>query len=142
MSNVASKTRQQGWSAAEAFVGVMTLAAVHDVQEAEHRMRAVHEFAERSPFLSEHKKHGLLSLRSEVAKRIDAAGCDALEEACAALPAEMRASTYAACVDVLSANGALPAKDRVLVDRLRAILQIEVGLAQQIEKVLLLKNRF
>jgi hypothetical protein len=135
-------SHQRDWSAADAFLGVMTLVAVQDVRTAETRMRAVHEFAERSPFLRKYGEQGLPHLQSNVVKCIDAAGCHALERACSALPAEMRESVYAACLDILAASGVLSDQDRVLTNRLRVLLQIEPVLARQIETVLLLKNRF
>ena len=133
---------QRDWSAADAFLGVMTLVAVQDIRTAETRMRAVHEFAGRSPFLRKCSDKGLPHLQSGVVKRIDAAGCHALEQACVALPAEMRESVYAACIDILGASGLLSDQDRILANRLRVLLKMEPVLAQQIETVLLLKNRF
>jgi hypothetical protein len=135
-----------GWSAHEAFLGVPTMIAVCDGQHAARRLRAVHDFAARSPFLATLGEQGLVQLHADVVKRIGEAkqqgGCDALEQACAILPSEMQASVYAACVDILGAYGNLSEADRGVLDRLRNLLNIDAGLALQIETVLLLKNRF
>ena len=140
------QVNRSDWSAQEAFLGILTLVAVCDGQRAAKRLCAVHDFAERSPFLTALGEKRLVQLHGDVVKRIGEAKCDAerdvLEEACANLPAEMRPSIYAACVDILGADGILNTQERELLDRLQNLLLIEPASASQIETVILLKNRF
>lgn len=136
------KREHAHWSDQEAFLGVMTLMAVWEAHGATSRLRAVHAFAERSPFLSALGEKGLVQLHDDVVKRMGEAECDALEQACAQLPSDMGASVYAACVDVLGAPGTLSDVDRGMLERLRALLSVDAALARQIETVLLLKNRY
>ncbi len=88
----------------------------------------------------------LVQLHADVVARIGEAKCDtqcdALEQACRTLPADMRPSTYGACVDILGADGTLPVAEREFLNRLQRVLCMGPDLALQIENVLLLKNRF
>jgi hypothetical protein len=135
-------TQAPKWTAFEAFLGVLTIVAVSSVGEAANRLRTLHGFAQRSPFLQILSEQGLVRLHVDVAERIYEAGCNALEQACAFLPEEMRSSTYAACFDLLSEKGELSGPDRAMASRLRALLRIDDALAPQIASVMLLKNRF
>jgi hypothetical protein len=130
------------WTAFEAFLGVLTIVAVSDVGQAVNRLHALHAFAQRSPFLQVLGEQGLVRLHGDVAHRIDEAGCNALQQACVFLPEEMRASTYAACFDLLAEKGDLSEPDRVLASRLRGLLRLDDGQAKTIASVLLLKNQF
>lgn len=139
---VEAKAARAHWSAEEAFLGILTLAAVCDGQKASRRLCAVHDFAERSPFLAALGERALIQLQGDVVKRIGEAKSDPLEQACGVLPAEMRPSIYAACVDILCADGLVADRERELLDRLQKLLVIDSVSASQIEAVILLKNRF
>ena len=139
---VIHSTAQGAWSVPEAFLGVLTLAGVWDGQHASARLAAVHAFAKRSPFLATLGEAGLNQLQEKVVERIGESSGDPLSRACAALPREMGASIYAACVDILASTGELSESDRTLMAELRSLLRIEAGLAEQIETVAQLKNRY
>ena len=130
------------WSAHEAFLGILTLVAVWDGHKATSRLRGVRAFAERSPFLSALGEKRQIQLQSDVVMRMGECEGEALDQVCAILPPEMHASMYAACADILGAAGVFSKDDRALLDQLRTLLGIEPQQAEEIEAVLLLKNRF
>lgn len=144
MNAIASQMRPRGahWNVPEAFVGVLTIVAVSNTKDAAPRLRAVHAFVQRSPFLAGLGEQGLVQIHADAVNRIAEAGGAALEQACAVLPSQMRSSMYAACFDILARSGVLSARDRELANLLAGLLHIEAGLAQNIENVLLVKNRF
>ncbi len=94
------------------------------------------------PFLRRLGERGLIELQAKVVERIGAADGDALVQACAALPAEMGASVYAHCLDVIASSGALSECDRPLLADIRSFLDIGHELAEKIETVIHLKNRY
>lgn len=130
------------WTQAEAFLGLLTLVAVCDGQKAANRLETVHALAKRSPFLKPLGEKGVIRLHSDVVERIGAAGPNAFEEACAALPAHMRESLYAQCMDVLAMTAPPSTEDQNLVSELRRLLSIEATRAQEIESVIFLKNQY
>jgi hypothetical protein len=144
MNAIASQMRPQGahWTLPEAFVAIPTIVAVSNTKESAMRLRAVHAFVQRSPFLAGLGEQGLVQIHADAVNRIAEGGGNALEQACTALPSQMRSSMYAACFDILCRGGVLSPRDRELANLLAELLHIEAGLAQNIENVLLVKNRF
>jgi tellurite resistance protein len=69
-------------------------------------------------------------------------GLPAVLTACAeAIPAELRATTFALAIDLTLADGRLGSRENTLIDQLQQALRIEDDLARKIIEVLLIKNR-
>jgi uncharacterized tellurite resistance protein B-like protein len=65
-----------------------------------------------------------------------------LDEACAALPADMRLSVFGHCVDLILADGNLVQLEADFLNRITGLLELKPDEARQIMEVLLIKNRF
>lgn len=137
-----SSPKSQAWSAPEALLGILTTIAVWDGQRAARRLALVHAFAKQSTFLHPLGEAGLIALQTKVVERIGAAHGDALAQACAALPPEMGPSVYAQCLDVVASIGPLSECDRAIMAELRSLLSVDPPLAEKVETVILLKNRY
>ena len=69
-------------------------------------------------------------------------GLAAVLAACApAIPADLRATTFALATDLALSDGRLASRENTLIDQLQHALQIEGDLARKIVEVLLIKNR-
>jgi uncharacterized tellurite resistance protein B-like protein len=65
-----------------------------------------------------------------------------LEEACSALPSDMRLSVFAHCVDIILSDGNLVAVEADFLNRITTMLELQAEDAKRVMEVLLIKNRF
>jgi len=65
-----------------------------------------------------------------------------LEEACTALPSDMRLPVFSHCVDIILSDGNLAPIEADFLNRITAMLGLEAADAKQVMEVLLIKNRF
>ena len=65
-----------------------------------------------------------------------------LEEACTALPGDMRLPVFAHCVDIILSDGNLAPVEADYLNRITAMLDLAADDAKRVMEVLLIKNRF
>jgi uncharacterized tellurite resistance protein B-like protein len=69
-------------------------------------------------------------------------GLPAIFTGCAkAIPADLRATTFALATDLALADGRIGDKEKAFIDELQVVLQIDEATAVKIVEVLLIKNR-
>ena len=83
----------------------------------------------------------LASANQTISKRL-AERKNGLEEACTALPADMRLPVFAHCVDIILSDGALVPVEADFLNRISGLLELKPEEAKRIMEVMLIKNRF
>ena len=130
----------QSMSQSEAFVAVLLLVAVSDIQKHSLRLRGVAAYVRRSPNLRPLGDQGRAALHCTAARHLG--GEDALAKACAAVPAAMAPSLYAQALDLIIEADAPSAEDEALMARLAGLLHIGRSQASRIREIIALKNRY
>lgn len=128
------------WSQHEAFLAVLLLVAVSDVQKHVPRLRTVDGYVRRSPFLRPLGEQGRAALHSSAARHLGAE--DPLAQACAAIDPATAASLYAHTLDILIDDEPLCAREEALIARLGALLHLDAVEAAHIREVIALKNKY
>jgi uncharacterized tellurite resistance protein B-like protein len=65
-----------------------------------------------------------------------------LEEACKSLPADMRLTVFAHCVDIVLSDGTLAGVEADFLNQITALLGLEAEEAKRVMEILLIKNRY
>lgn len=130
----------QPWSQPEAFLGVLLLVAVSDVQKHGSRLRAVEEYARRSPFLRPLGEQGRAALHCSAARHLGIE--DALAKACATVAPAMAPSLYAQALDLILEAEAPSAQEEALMARLATLLHVDAAASAQIRAIITLKNKY
>jgi hypothetical protein len=128
------------WSQPEAFLGVLLLVAVSDVQKHTTRLRAVEEYARRSPLLRPLGEKGRSALHCSAAHHLGAE--DALTQACAVVAPAMGPSLYAQALDLIIEAEAPSVQEEALMARLAALLHVDAVTAARIREIITLKNKY
>jgi tellurite resistance protein len=129
-------------SRADAVVAVLVgCAAVDGVLRAEEAGR-LNEVLTSSRWILESGLEATAGVTTRALNLITDHGLPAVLTACAeAIPAELRATTFALATDLALADGRLGIRENTLIDQLQRALRIDDGLARKIIEVLLIKNR-
>jgi tellurite resistance protein len=129
-------------SRSDAVVAVLVgCAAVDGVLRAEEAGR-LNEVLTSSRWILESGLEATAGVTTRALNLITDHGLPAVLAACAdAIPAELRATTFALAMDLALADGRLGSRENTLIDQLQRALQIDDDLARQIIEVLLIKNR-
>ncbi len=130
----------QLWSQPEAFLGVLLLVAVSDVQKHGSRLRAVEEYVRRSPFLRPLGEQGRAALHCSAARHLSVA--DALEQACAIVSPAMAPSLFAQALDLIIEAEPPSTQEEALMARLAVLLRIDAVAALRIREIITLKNKY
>jgi tellurite resistance protein len=129
-------------SRSDAVVAVLVgCAAVDGVLRAEEAGR-LNEVLTSSRWILESSIEATAGATTRTLNLIADHGLPAVLTACAeAIPAELRATTFALAIDLTLADGRLGSRENTLIDQLQQALRIEDDLARKIIEVLLIKNR-
>jgi tellurite resistance protein len=129
-------------SRADAVVAVLVgCAAVDGVLRAEEAGR-LNDVLTSSRWILESGLEATAGVTTRALNLITDHGLPAVLTACAeAIPAELRATTFALAIDLALADGRLGSRENTLIDHLQQALRIDGGLARKIIEVLLIKNR-
>jgi tellurite resistance protein len=129
-------------SRSDAVVAVLVgCAAVDGVLRAEEAGR-LNEVLTSSRWILESSIEATAGATTRALNLIADHGLPAVLTACAeAIPAELRATTFALAIDLTLADGRLGSRENTLIDQLQDALRIEDDLARKIIEVLLIKNR-
>jgi uncharacterized tellurite resistance protein B-like protein len=132
---------QEGWAIPEAFVAVLFAATTCDGQlsavEHEELLALVH----RSRALKSLSTSELAEINTKIVARLRDAET-ALQEACQALPEEMRLPLFAHALDLVLADGELKQQEAEFLDSIVLYLGIDRESVERVSSVIALKNRF
>ena len=129
-------------SRSDAVVAVLVgCAAVDGVLRAEEAGR-LNEVLTSSRWILESGIEATTGVTTRALNLITDHGVPAVLAACAdAIPAELRATTFALAIDLTLADGRLGSRENTLIDQLQRALRIDGDVARKIIEVLLIKNR-
>lgn len=136
-----SKNRNTDWTVGEAFLCILLCAVSADGVYAREEQEEVKALLMRSRVLKAMNPSQLAQANAVIAKRL-AERKDGLEEACTALPADMRLSVFSHCVDLVLSDGNLVAVEADFLNRVTALLELQPDEAKGVMEVLLIKNRY
>jgi uncharacterized tellurite resistance protein B-like protein len=132
--------QEEPWTAAEAFLGIITAAAAADghlsPEESEQILNTIH----RSKLFKNVNGDELRKINNTVADRIEKRKTRAVGEACAALPENLRLACFAHAVDIVLSDGTCVEAEAEFLDHLMEQLSIKQEDAEKIAHVLDMKN--
>lgn len=136
-----SKNRNSDWSVGEAFLCLLLSAVSADGVYAREEQEEVKALLMRSRALKSLNQAQLAQANAVIQKRL-AERKSGLEEACAALPSDMRLPVFAHCVDIILSDGSLVPVEADFLNRIAAMMEIPADDAKRVMEVLLVKNRY
>lgn len=135
------KSRNTDWTVGEAFLCLLLSAVSADGVFAREEQEEVKALLMRSRALRTMDQAQLAQANAVIQKRL-AERKNGLEEACTALPADMRLPVFAHCVDIILSDGALVPAEADYLNRISSLLDLKPDDAKRVMEVLLTKNRF
>jgi uncharacterized tellurite resistance protein B-like protein len=133
--------RNTGWTIPEAFLCVLISAAMADGSVNVSETSTIQTLAGRSRALSALSPSDLANANNVVNERM-ANRPNALEEACATLPADMCLPVFAHCVDIILSDGELLQSEAQWLQALVPMLDLNPDEARRVMEVLLLKGTY
>jgi uncharacterized tellurite resistance protein B-like protein len=135
------KTRNTDWTPAEAFLCLILSAVSVDGVFAREEQEEVKALLLRSRALRAMDQNQLARANAVIQKRL-AERKNGLDEACAALPVDMRLPVFAHCVDIILSDGNLAQVEADFLNHITGQLELEEDEAKLMMEVLLIKNRY
>jgi uncharacterized tellurite resistance protein B-like protein len=129
------------WTIPEAYLCLLVSAAYADGELAPEEHEELIALAHRARTLRSLSRNDLAAANDTVNDRLRNRP-DALQEACDALPNEIRLSVFAQCVEIVVADGELMKSEADFLETLLPMLDIDTDVARRIMEVMLIKNRF
>jgi uncharacterized tellurite resistance protein B-like protein len=133
--------RNSDWAIPEAYLCLLLSAAVADGMISHEEQSEVQSIAQRSRVLKALDAGQLAQTNRVVTQRMSERPLG-LQEACQALPAEMRLTLLAHCIDIVLADGALGRTEADFLNTLTGYLEVPTETAKRIMEVMLIKNQF
>lgn len=128
------------WTIPEAFLCLLLAAAVSDGHLAPEEQAEITALGQRSRALKALDAKTLGQINSEVTKRLRDRP-RGLEEACQALPNDLRLPIFGHCVEIVLADGVLLQSEIEYLNKIMMYLDIAPADAQFLIKAMLIKNR-
>lgn len=135
------KSRNTDWTVTEAFLCLLLTAVSVDGVFAREEQEEVKALLSRSRALKSMSQSQLAQANVVIQKRL-AERKNGLDEACAAVPGDMRLSVFAHCVDIVLSDGSLVQVEADYLNRISTLLELKPEEAKRIMEVMLIKNRF
>ncbi len=129
------------WSIPEAFMCLVLSAAYADHQLAEEEKQEIAALIRRSRTMKRCTQAELATINQSVVGRMRDRK-NAIQEACQALPMDMRPSLFAHCVDIVLADGQLVPSEAEFLNTITGYMGLPAERAQEIQRVILMKNRY
>ncbi|MEL6386510.1 MAG: tellurite resistance TerB family protein [Pseudomonadota bacterium] len=129
------------WTISEAFMGLILSAAFSDGNMGPEEREEIGVLIKRSRTMKRLSPNDLHAVNQTVAAKLKERD-NAVEEACQALPLEMRTSVFAHCVDIILLDGMLHPSEATFLNDIAKYMGLDAELGQNIMSVLMLKNRF
>jgi uncharacterized tellurite resistance protein B-like protein len=133
--------RNTGWSIPEAILCLLFSAAMADGSFSEEENVQIQSIARRSRALRALSPQDLATANNAVNQRI-AQNPNALQEACATLPADMCLPYFAHCVDIILSDGELLKSETDFLHALIPMLDLDEAHANRVMEVLFLKAQY
>jgi uncharacterized tellurite resistance protein B-like protein len=131
----------QGWTIPEAFAAVLFAATTCDGQLAAVEHEELLALVHRSRALKSLSTNELAEINTKIAARLRDDET-ALQEACRALPEEMRLPLFAHALDLVLADGELKQQEAEFLDSIVLHLGIDGDSVERVSSVIAVKNRF
>jgi uncharacterized tellurite resistance protein B-like protein len=135
------QNRNTDWTVGEAYLCLLLCAVSVDGVFAREEQEEVKALLLRSRTLKTLKQNQLAQANAIIQKRL-AERKNGLEEACKALPSDMRLCVFAHCVDIILSDGNLAAVEADFLNRITTMLDLPPDDAKRVMEILLIKNRF
>jgi uncharacterized tellurite resistance protein B-like protein len=132
---------RESWTIPEAFVAVLFAATTCDGELSEVEHEELLALVHRSRALKSLSRNELAEINTTVVARLRDADT-ALQEACKALPEEMRLPLFAHALDLVLADGELTQEEAEFLDSIVLYLGIDRDSVERVSNVIALKNRF
>ena len=132
----------KAWSAPEAFYCVLFSAAGGDGAISHEAQEELLALVHRSRALKTSSGEELFHLNASVVERLRGGHDGALAEACAALPSDMRASSFAHALDIVLSDGDLSEQEARFLNALIAHFKLDVANVRAIADIIILKNKY
>ena len=136
-----SKNRNTDWTVAEAFLCLLLSAVSVDGVFSREEQEEVKALLMRSRALKSLNQSQLAQINAIIQKRL-AERKNGLDEACGALPSDMRLPVFAHCVDIILSDGNLHPVEADFLNRITAMMELPADDAKRVMEVLLIKNKF
>lgn len=130
------------WTIPEAFFCILFTAIACDGNVAHLEQEELLALAHRSRALKALTLTELGDVNASVVARMAARPNSALQEACAALPAEMTANVFAHALDLALSDGALAPSEATFLNDLIDALGLDAETVASIANVMVLKNQY
>jgi uncharacterized tellurite resistance protein B-like protein len=133
--------KKSDWSIPEAYMCLILAAAFCDGELASEEKQEIAALVMRSRTMKTLPAAELAKVNVTVNERMKVRPT-ALEEACNALPPDMRLSVFAHCVDIVLADGELRQSEADFLNRATTFLRIDADKAKQVLAAIMLKNSY
>ncbi|MEQ9507207.1 MAG: tellurite resistance TerB family protein [Hyphomonas sp.] len=138
---MAQEFQTSDWSIHEAYMCLILCAAYADHQLAEEEKQEIAALVKRSRTMKRLTGAELANVNQSVVSRLRERK-DALQEACVALPGDMRPSVFAHCVDIVLADGQLLPAEATFLNDITRMMALDANQALEIKRVVMTKNRY
>ncbi len=129
------------WSIPEAYMCLILAAAFSDGELAAEEKQEIAALVMRSRTMKTLSQTDLAKVNATVNERLKTRQ-NGLEEACNSLPADMRLSVFAHCVDIVLADGELRQSEADFLNKVTTLLRLDAEKAKQVLTVVMLKNSY
>lgn len=141
IGQLAQEFQASDWSISEAFMCLIVSAAYADHELAEEEKQEIAALVRRSRTMKRHTQAELAVINQTVNKRMRERD-NALQEACQALPHDMRISLFAHCVDIVLADGKLLPQEATFLNTITELMGLDAARAKEVMTVIMHKNRY
>lgn len=135
------QNRNTDWTVGEAYLCLLLCAVSVDGVFAREEQEEVKALLLRSRTLKAMNQNQLAQANAIIKKRLEERK-NGLEEACHALPSDMRLCVFAHCVDVILSDGNLAPVEADFLNRITTMMDLPPEDAKRVMEILLIKNRF
>ncbi|MEL7479952.1 MAG: tellurite resistance TerB family protein [Pseudomonadota bacterium] len=129
------------WTIPEAYLCLIISAAFSDGDLAPEEKQEIAALVTRSRTMKRLSQSELAKVNQTVNQRMQERK-EGLEQACQALPSDMRLSVFAHCVDIVLADGELRQSEADFLNRITEMLTLDADDAKNILTAVMIKNRY
>jgi uncharacterized tellurite resistance protein B-like protein len=135
------QNRNTDWTVGEAYLCLLLTAVSVDGVFVREEQEEVKALLLRSRTLKALGQNQLAQANAVIQKRLEERK-NGLEEACKALPSDMRLCVFAHCVDIILSDGNLATVEADYLNRITTMMDLPPEDAKRVMEILLIKNRF
>ncbi len=136
-----NESGESDWTIPEAFLCLLLEAAFSDGTIAPEEREEIAALVKRSRTMKRLSPQQMAAVNQTVNERMGERN-EGLREACLTLPADMRLSVYAHCVDIVLADRQLREGEETFLKQIEEYMHLEPEMVKAIRAVMLIKNRY